>query len=338
MVCCVAAHLAWLGLRCGGGGDWMALARSSPECVAAALTAALHAGSLFGVTWIMGEGRVSCFAVGVLIAVWSVAAVERVRRKAHSSALYGPAVPSLLPLLLSALVSGLCWLALLRLGLIDRYGHDPHDKSQPKALTNLLLTSAASPDGRPTAGRGGQWAAIAGALASHGHVLLPLMATPPMLAGCHYLLARSHIRPEAETIVGNSPGGLLTGLPWACLAAACVMQHLSAAAWWAAQALGLAHHSAASLAAALCRTTAEAAPRCGATGLGDGRWVRAAMAVQLPFLQPSASSSLGGLANAANSLMQPALQLPLRLLLPRFVPQLSFLPRSILIIPDLCFL
>lgn len=105
----------------------------------------------------------------------------------------------MLLLAIAALTAAASWMALVHWGLIDRYGADPHDKSQPEALADILLTASAASAG--SAGRGdppsssvaklGKETEAAGSVAGRGNaegrnnVLLRLI----LIMGSRYMAA-----------------------------------------------------------------------------------------------------------------------------------------------------
>jgi len=162
-------------------------------------------------------------------------------------------------LALLGLAAAVSWAALQRVGLVDRYGADPHDKSQPEALTDLLggrggeggdKGRTVPPGGMGSLGGSGAPGSQDGFMrllrmismafgSRHTQVVLPLLAIPMALVACHRCLAR--IASEDSLLAGGE--SLTANVTrrrgrWAWLAAVCMMQYACAALWWAVQAAG----------------------------------------------------------------------------------------------------
>lgn len=255
---------------------WRTLAR--PEVLAAVSVAVLQACSLFGVTWIMGEGRAVCGCVMLLVCVlWASAlhalhgarlatpcqAARSTSRQAEmhcdSQATVqcqddGHAWPSRWWPWLQAWCAGpvalVSCILLQVFGLIDRSGQDPHDKSTPQAVSDLLgtvhqLQQGASPNSAQL------WAWMAH-LAMTAQQPLLVLALPAMLAACHTAATRSGHRrsappPATNARVGSMGTASCLYLPWRLLAVVCMAEHACVAAWWWVRSVGLDQLSAAAL-------------------------------------------------------------------------------------------
>lgn len=285
----------------------------SPECLAVGLGSVLHALSLFGVTWIMGEGRLQSTLVAVVLAVtWASAAwtlsraqsavtkpshdrkksgtssrneigiIEPQLKKGHAddfprvkvtsdgrggkcndawnsgSLLHGGWL-DWAQLVLLGLTAAICWATLQRVGLIDRYGADPHDKAQPEALIDLLgegdgrgeeRTSKAGSDAGQDGGGTGAAAAeetylprillesLMALKSFHPSVILPLLATPMVLAVCHsYLVGLVKASVMLQDEKGSTRDASKRRGHWPWLAAICAVQHVCSILWWLLQAV-----------------------------------------------------------------------------------------------------
>jgi hypothetical protein len=195
------------GSKSGGGGggspsSW------SPECTALAVIDVAHALSLFSVGALMGEGRLQCRLLdGATLLVLRSALAAALRRGRGGR---GDAARALA--LGAALLA--CNHGLEAVGLIDRSGQDPHDKTEPSS--ELLGPSGAGL-------RAGHLAATLG----------PLAAAWLLWAGAARWLRR---REAAAASSGSSGGGSWAGAALAALArATAALQHAAIGAFWWAQ-------------------------------------------------------------------------------------------------------
>lgn len=318
---------------------WRSLAR--PAVLTAVSVAVFQACSLFGVTWIMGEGRVVCACVTLLVCVlWASAlhalhgarlatpyqAARSTSRQAEmpcDSQVTGPgqyegrAWPSSWWPWLQAWCAGPVALAscilLQAFGLIDRSGQDPHDKSTPQAVSDLLGTvDQLQPGASPNSAQLWAWVAH---LATTAQQPLLVMALPAVLAACHAAATRSGHRRSAPPPATKARGGSMATasclyLPWRLLAVVCMAEHACVAAWWWVRSVGLDQLSAAALfhvglGQACDRSSAALPSLCSLLERLTSHRVLHALAQQ-------ASADAAAWVSAAAAL-------PLRLLLPRLV-------------------
>ena len=261
----------------GGGGA----AAWSLECSALAALQGAHALSLFSVGALMGEGRLQCAiidAAALMLAAPALAGLWRSHSASAAAAATASAAAAAaqqqqqqqrrswlaVKIVAAAAAQIACNHALMRLGLIDRYGQDPHDKSEPGAD---LLGSPAEVTGYAGA------AAARRRLSQLAAAAAPLALAWPLWA----LLARRLRRRWSSGSGGDFGSGAVAVLGAACSA----LQHAAIAAFWWARLSGRSGEPAVDI---LTRAAAAAAGWLGVP-LASPEAAAAAAAAAAPWLR-----------------------------------------------------
>ena len=174
--------------------------------------------SLFGVTWIMAEGRVQCrLLMAAVLVIWTGALGDYFLLPSSTrSQKAGTGIRSLAALFAVgplALIS----IFLMQEGMVDRGGQDPHDKSEPALFKDLI-------------GLGGEGWVI-------WRVILPLIALPLWFGACHLGL---NLLDRDKNKTGKKQQQAFS-LPWPLAMTSYLTQQILSIIWWSTRALGSDH-------------------------------------------------------------------------------------------------